>query len=136
MRADETTASLALVVLAFAATAGGCGGRTFSAEEFVEEANMNGAMLELGETAGHHPARQEGARSDAGGHRRARDRRRWTRERGLAVGLRGHRRRRRRDEACEAAADLLCFQAGNVVVVLEGGGSGRALRGGGDQDAD
>ena len=111
-------AVIALAALALA----GCGeGRTFTAEEFVEEVNGEGVKLELGEELVTDRDDQElyavelepvaelpgGEHGHAGGS--------------LSVSDEGE----GADEelaSCQASADLLCFRAANVVVVLEGGG--------------
>ena len=104
----------------------GCGGdRTFTAEEFVDEINAQGVELELGEEL-----LSEGE-----------DKELYAVELPQAAELPEDERESGRDhtggsisvyddtsaadeeiETCNAAADLGCYQAGNVVVVLEGGG--------------
>lgn len=113
--------ALAAVTLAATALAGCEDSRTFTAEEFVEEVNREGVSLELGEElitdsedkevhAVELPPVTElpGAeRGHTGGSMSVYD---------DADGA---------DEelaSCEASADLLCYRAANVVVVLEGGG--------------
>lgn len=100
----------------------GCG-KTFGAQEFVEDANSHGAGLELGREL---PTGQSGKKTyavelarkpgdpvvpEVGDH-------------GTAGALSVY------DDAddanrgtaeCEAGGDLLCYQAGNVVIVFEGG---------------
>lgn len=105
-----------------AATAlGGCGEQSFGAEEFVERANAEGARLELGAPL---PTNQPGkqlyevelakATSAApGGGAHAHD------AGSLAV-YDGSSGADQGVDECEAAADLLCYRAGNVVIVLEG----------------
>jgi len=115
-RRQALGAVLAAVVLA------GCSdGRTFTAEEFVEDVNAEGVKLELGErlisdqedtevyaVALEPVANLPGAEDrHAGGSISVSD---------DADGA---------DEelaSCRASADLLCYRAANVVVVLEGGG--------------
>ena len=110
-------AALAIVALALA----GCGDdRNFTAEEFVEEVNGEGVKLELGRElltdredqalyAVELPqvARLPGGEGHAGGSMSVSDDSDGA-DQELA--------------SCEAAADLLCYRAANVVVVLEGGG--------------
>jgi hypothetical protein len=109
---------LAIAALALA----GCGeGRTFTAEEFVEEVNGEGVELELGRKLLTDRGDQElyavelpqvaqlpgGEERHAGGSMSVYD------DSGGA------------DQelvSCKAAADLLCYRAANVVIVLEGGG--------------
>ena len=101
----------------------GCGGgRTFTAQEFVDEVKAEGVELRLGEplfTEGEdkelyaielQPVAElpgEGEHEHAGGSLSVYE------DAGGAD---------REIETCRAAADLLCYQAENVVVVLEGGG--------------
>jgi hypothetical protein len=101
----------------------GCGDeRTFTAEEFIEKVNAEGVEIELGEELstsepgaelrsveleplpGAPPVPGEG---HAGGSLAVYD------EMGAAE---------QRFVTCEEAADLLCYRAANVVVILEGGG--------------
>jgi hypothetical protein len=107
----------ALAALALA----GCGeGRTFTAEEFVEQVRAEGVKLELGRELLTDRDDQElyaielepvaelpGGEGHAGGS--------------ISVSEDSD---GADDElaSCNAAADLLCFRAANVVVVLEGGG--------------
>jgi len=120
-RGKRLAASLACAIPICALIAA-CGeGRTFTAEEFVEEVNGEGVKLELGEELVTDRDDQElyavelepvaelpgSADRHAGGS--------------LSVSDEGE----GADEelaSCQAAADLLCFRAANVVVVLEGGG--------------
>ncbi len=114
---------VALTAAGLAVAASGCGEKEFDADEFVEEANSNGATLELGRplvtddeskelfgvtlgpvSAAEAEAGAEGQEPDAGS---------------LAVYDDGDDAERGVQE-CEAAADLLCYRAGNVVIVLEG----------------
>lgn len=100
----------------------GCGGdRTFTAEEFVEKVNAEGVKLELGRKLLTNRDDQElyavelpqvarlpgGAEVHAGGSMSVFDDTDGA-DQELA--------------SCNAAADLLCYRAANVVVVLEGGG--------------
>lgn len=111
-------ALLATVVIGFA----GCGEKDFSAEDFVAEANENGATLELGgdlvtddeskdlyelqlRPLNGQAAAGAGSHAHPGGS--------------LAVYDDGSGAEKGVTE-CEAAADLLCYRAGNVVIVLEG----------------
>jgi hypothetical protein len=128
-----------LVAVAAAALLAACGSdeRSFSAEEFVAEANRNGAKLELGiplstsETgddlyalevgsADEHAKEQELPREQgelghehAGGSLRVSD--------SVADAEAEYGR-------CEAAVTLLCYRAANVVVILEEGSEPRDLR--------
>ena len=100
----------------------GCGGEeaTFSAEEFVAEANRHGANLVLGgelhSTRGTelHSVEIEGpdaggaARLEAGGHAGGT----LTVTESDAAGQAEH-------ERCEQAASLLCYRAANVVIFFE-----------------
>jgi hypothetical protein len=132
-------AFLLAAVLALAASLAGCGSGepTFSADEFVAEANGNGAHLELGVPlstsdtgdelyaleVGHadEPVKEQGlpeARGElehehAGGSLRVSE----SAEDAEAEYSR-----------CEAAATLLCYRAANVVVILEEGAERRDLR--------
>lgn len=114
-----------LAAAAIAATAlAGCGSdRTFTAEEFVDGVNEEGVELRLGEPLLTDDESQElyaielapasalpgseGGSGDIGGS--------------LSVSEDGG-GADREIASCEAAADLLCYRASNVVVVLEGGG--------------
>lgn len=114
------------------AAAGGCGEgeRTFTAPEFVAEANRNGAPLELG-------APLTVTEGDDEVY-------------GVAVVERGERRRGGAEEQdehgggslritedasaaedeharCESAASLICYRAANVVLILEPGVPAREL---------
>lgn len=112
--------ALAVTASAFALAA--CGGdKTFTAEEFIEEVNAEGVNLQLGdplvtseedkelyevelESLAALPGEKAG---HAGGSLSVYE------EAGDAD---------QEMETCAAAADLLCYRASNVVVVLEGGG--------------
>lgn len=128
--------TLLAALAAVAIAAGGCGGdgeRSFDAEGFVEEANRNGAGLELGapltdvdsedeiwalelrsqeedeeEEADEHDDEQE----HAGASLRVTD--------GVSAATAEH-------ERCERAADLLCFRAANVVLLVEQGAPPQAV---------
>lgn len=118
---------IAASLLLGAIVLGGCGlpgcGKTFSAEEFVKQANAGGAGIELGAEI---PAGRGGKKvygvtlvPQPGdpvlpGTAEVEDRGSLSvyddtdgADKGVAE--------------CEAGADLLCYQAGNVVVVLEAG---------------
>jgi hypothetical protein len=114
-----------LPILAFVLAIGGCGdgGKTFTAQEFIDAVKAEGVELRLGDElvtdeqakelyaveldpvaelpgeagADEHTAGSLSVYDDTGG---ADD----------------------EIENCRAAADLLCYQAANIVVVLEGGG--------------
>lgn len=111
--------------LAAGAIACGSGERTFSAEEFVEEANENGAGLSLGEpllAEGEdrevYALRLEGETESPGGEPAG----------GAAEGHGGGSLRVASDaeaalaeyERCETAVTLLCFRAANIALILEG----------------
>jgi hypothetical protein len=117
----------AIALCAVAISAGGCSDeRTLSAEEFVRLVGEQGVEVELGEqlsTGGEakevhaielvplpgapHPDAGEGGHAHTGGSVYVYD------SAGAAEdGI----------DACRTAADLLCYQAANVVVILEGGG--------------
>ncbi|MGH2923263.1 MAG: hypothetical protein ACRDKH_04455 [Solirubrobacterales bacterium] len=118
MRGNRLAAVLAAAVLALLA---GCGeGREFSAEEFVDAVNAEGVELRLGSELVTDQADKQlyavelepvaqlpGGSGHAGG----------------SIGVLDDSDAADAELAsCEAAADLLCYRAGNVVVVLEGGG--------------
>jgi hypothetical protein len=125
--------SIALPVLVLAAAAGGCGGdeRTFTAPEFIADANRNGAALELGApltvTAGddevygvavagrgeeEHGAAAGEAHEHGGGSLRITD--------DADAAQDEHAR-------CESTASLICYRAANVVLILEPGVPARDL---------
>jgi hypothetical protein len=115
------------IALALLALAGCADGRTFTAQEFVDEIKAEGVELTLGESlftdeegkelyaielepVAELPGEAEGgegAHEHTGGSLSVYD------ETGGAD---------EEIENCRAAADLLCYQAANIVVVLEGGG--------------
>jgi hypothetical protein len=126
MRVPAPSISLLSAACAVALALAACGGgeRTFSADEFVDEVRSNGVELKLGAPlfsddeskdvytveleplpGGLTPA--EGALESPHGSLSVHD------DTGGADD---------QFRNCEATADLLCFQASNVVVVLEGGG--------------
>lgn len=103
---------------------GGCfgDGKTFSAEEFVEDANAKGAGLELGREL---PTGRTGKSTYAVELARKPGDPALP---GIAVESSGALSVYEDTDAantgtteCEAGADLLCYQAGNVVIVLESG---------------
>jgi hypothetical protein len=125
-RASAALALVSLLTIALLPTFAGCGeGRQFTAEEFVEKVNAEGVELKLGdelfsddesqelyavelEPVAELPGAGEGdAREHSGGSISVYD------DTGSAD---------EKVESCMATVDLLCFQASNVVVVLEGGG--------------
>ena len=113
---------LAALLLAAAAALAGCGEeRTFTAEEFTEKVNGEGVKLELGEEL----------------FTDTEDKELYAIELAQVASLPGagdghsggsmsvYESAGGADEelaSCKAAADLLCYRAANVVVVLEGGG--------------
>lgn len=127
MRTTITPRSCLAAGLAAAALAlGACGGeeRTFTAEEFADEMRESGVELRLGqplftdqedkevievelEPLPGAPTPQEGALEHPHGSLSVHD---------DVDGADDQ------FEHCENTADLLCFQAANVVIVLEGGG--------------
>lgn len=112
----------AAIVLAM----GACGGdRTFTAQEFVDEVKAEGVELVLGEelfTEGENkelyavelrPAAELPEDEGTDGEDHA----------GGSISIYdGTSGADEEIENCRASADLLCYQAGNVVVVVEGGG--------------
>lgn len=136
--AHPLLAAATLAMLALGTSLAGCGSdeRSFSAEEFVAEANRSGARLKLGvplstsDTGdelyaleiGHpeEPIKEQGlpedpevGREHAGGSLRV------SASAGDAEA---------EYSRCEAAATLLCYRAANVVVILEEGAEPRDLR--------
>ena len=122
--------SIALAAIGVAAAAGGCGEgeRTFTAPEFVAEANRHGAALELGaqltvaagddrvygiaiDGAADDGHAQEGAEHGGGSLRVTDD---------ADAAVDEHAR-------CESAASLICYRAANVVLILEPGTSASDL---------
>jgi hypothetical protein len=110
-----------LIVILLAALAAGCGSRDFSADGFVEDVNDNGATLKLGEKL---PTQVPGktlysvelggaASEAAGGSGEGTTTGTLTIYEDTESADRG-------TAECEAAAGLLCFQAGNVVLYFEG----------------
>lgn len=119
--AVRQTRGVITATLVSAALLAGCGGdRTFTAEEFVDEVNAEGVRLELGRELVTDRDDQElyavelGQVAELpGGERHA----------GGSMSVFDDGDGADEDLAsCQAAADLLCFRAANVVVVLEGGG--------------
>ena len=126
MCAAITLRSCLAVAVAAAGLLAACGGEeeSFSPEEFVETMRENGVEMALGkplfsadeskevvavelEPLPGTPTPEEGALEDPHGSLTAHD---------DVAGADDQFRN------CEATADLLCFQAANVVIVLEGGG--------------
>jgi hypothetical protein len=115
----------AVAVLAAALALAGCGGgETFTAEEFVRDVNREGVKLKLGEPLTTEEEGKElyaielepleGPRLDSEGE-----------EVHAGGSLSAYDEDDAADdeyETCRQAADLLCYQLANVVVVLEGGG--------------
>ena len=118
-----TLLPVAAAAIALAGT--GCGGeRTFTAEEFVDEMEANGVTMELGSPLFTDQEGKEvyeveleplpGAPTPAEGALRAP-------QGSLSV----HDEVSGADDQlgnCKATADLLCFRAANIVIVLQGGG--------------
>jgi hypothetical protein len=121
----RSTLAATLCILA----AAGCGGEdedpTFMAQEFVTEINRQGVDLRLGEElVTDEPGKQlyaveleplGGPRTDSAGeevHAGG----------SLSVYEREDELVDEEVRSCEEAADLLCYRAANVVIVLEGGG--------------
>lgn len=125
-RSGGSGASALTVALAFAALAG-CGGGEprFTAEEFVDGVNSQGVELRLGEPL---VTDEEGKELYAveleplGGPRLDSQGEEIHSGGSLSVYDENEGDPDAEFETCEMAADLLCFRAANVVVVLEGGG--------------
>jgi hypothetical protein len=125
---QKTIGGFAATLLAAVTLALGCGdGRTFTAKEFVDEINAQGVEMSLGEPlfteeegkelyaielepVAEPPGEAEGGE---GGQGHSSGSLSIYNDTGGADD---------EIESCHAAADLLCYQAANVVVVLEGGG--------------
>jgi hypothetical protein len=134
-------AALAATAVSLATLALGCGsgGRTFTAEEFVEEANANGAGLELGdplfaaegEDEIYRVALQEGHGSEGAGEGPASGETDAAHEHG-GGSLRVSEDAEAAEEEyarCESAASLLCYRAANIVLILEPSVEPQQLRG-------
>lgn len=124
MRASSR--QIAAVLAGMTLVVGGCTEeRTFSAEEFVEEVNAQGVEMHLGEELSTTEADAElhavelepliGAPEVSGEEEHAH-------AGGSLAVYDDTAAAEDRLEECEAAADLLCYQAANVVVILEQGG--------------
>ena len=120
MRGSKRQWAAAAAVIALAVA--GCGEeRKFDAQSFVEEVNAEGVKLELGEPL---IATQEGEEvyaveleplTDLPGEEHG--------HAGGSVSVFDENSAAEEDlENCRNSADLLCYRAANVVVVLEGGG--------------
>jgi hypothetical protein len=124
MRGTTRGQLVALAVAAVAVAVPACTKeRTLSAEEFVADVNEQGVELSLGEPLHTEdedkelyaielepvppPAAEDGEEHHAGGSLAVHDD-----NAGAEEGL----------SACQASADLLCYRAANIVIVLEGGG--------------
>ncbi len=125
MRARRTL-SIAATALSLAAAAAGCGDeQQFTAEKFVRDVNREGVKLKLGEPlttdeegkdlyavelqpVGGPRVDSQGDPVEAGGSISVYD------ENGGEPDA--------EYQTCQRAADLLCYRAANVVIVLEGGG--------------
>ena len=116
--------ALCLAVLALVIP--GCGQeRSFSAEEFVEEVNAQGVELTLEEellteeegkelfAVELEPVAELPGEAGKGEDRHSAGSLSVYEDEGRADG---------EMETCRAAADLICYQAGNIVIVLEGAG--------------
>ena len=121
MRAAPAALAAALA-LVLAGT--GCGGgQTFTAEEFVRDVNREGVKLKLGEPLTTDEEGKElyaielepleGPRVDSEGEEV---------HAGGSLSVYDDGGADAEYETCRQAADLLCYQLANVVVVLEGGG--------------
>ena len=125
---------MAIALAAIGLAAVGCGGgeRTFTAPEFVAEANRKGAALELGAPLTVAAGDDEVygiaiASGDGEGHEREQP--------GAAEEHGGGSLRVSEDAAaaqdeharCESAASLICYRAANVVLIFEPGTSARDL---------
>jgi hypothetical protein len=114
----------AAAALALATAATGCGGgQAFTAEEFVRDVNREGVKLKLGEPLTTDEEGKElyaielepleGPRVDSEGQEV---------HAGGSLSVYDDGGADAEYETCRQAADLLCYQLANVVVVLEGGG--------------
>ena len=116
----STAAALTLILLVVAA--GGCGqNREFTAEEFVEDVKAEGVELRLGDELFSDDESQElyALELEQVAKLPGTDGNKTGGSLSVFEDTDGA------DEkvtSCKATADLLCFQASNVVVVLEGGG--------------
>jgi hypothetical protein len=121
-RGKPTTAiALATALLAVVA---GCGGERMSAEEFVDAVGEEGVRMKLGDELLTDDSGKElyaleleplpGAGLDTGGGKAhiGGSLAVYDEDEGADRGF----------ETCQVAADLLCYRAANVVIVLEGGG--------------
>jgi hypothetical protein len=105
----------------------GCGlpgcGSTFSAQEFVDQANEHGAGLELGaEITGARPGKKVyGVTLVAKPGDPVLPGTSHTEDSGSLSVYDDTGAANQGTRECEAGADLLCYQAGNVVIVLEAG---------------
>lgn len=124
MRAGRRFGCAALAALTLALA--GCGGEPrFTAQEFVDGVNSQGVKLELGEPL---VTEEEGKELYAvelpplGGPRVDSEGEEVHSGGSLSVYEENEGDPDAELESCEMAADLLCFRAANVVVVLEGGG--------------
>jgi hypothetical protein len=126
--------SIALATLGVAALAGGCGGgeRTFTAPEFVAEANRNGAALQLGApltvAAGDDEVYGIAVERDAAGEHEHEGGESGREHGGGSLRIAEDAEAAESEHArCEDAASLICYRAANVVLILEPGTSARDL---------
>jgi hypothetical protein len=126
MRKPVRTVATAAILSAASLVAAGCGDQgTFTADGFVRDVNREGVELKLGEplTTG-----EEGKELYAieleplGGSRTDRAGEEVHAGGSLSVYAEDGGDADAEYETCRQAADLLCYRAANVVVVLEGGG--------------
>jgi hypothetical protein len=114
-----------LPLLLISALAAGCGEEILTAEEFVQRANDNGASLQLGqELVSDDPDKQiyavtleppgGEASAEASGEEHAHGS-------GSIAVLRDTDAATAEVDRCRTTADLVCFQAGNIALRLEGG---------------
>jgi hypothetical protein len=107
---------------AFALALGGCGeDKKFDAQGFVEDVNAEGVKLQLGEPLITSDEGQEVYAIELEPLTDLPDEARPHSEGSLSV-FDEDSAAEAEIETCRASADLLCYRASNVVVVLEGGG--------------
>ena len=121
-RAAGSTRIVALAGLA-ALLAAGCGeDRRFSAEEFADEVKAEGVELRLGEELFSEDEGQETHAVELEPVAKLPGADEENHTAGSISVFDDTGGADEKLESCKASADLLCFQASNVVVVLEGGG--------------
>ena len=123
MRARRIT-GCAAAALALAPAATGCGGgQTFTAEEFVRDINREGVKLKLGEPLTTDEEGKELYAVELAPLQPRLDSEGEPVTTGGSVSVYDDDAEADAEyETCRQAADLLCYQLANVVVVLEGGG--------------